>query len=207
MHLKINDTVILSSASLIPDSQSTPHFGGKFGMIYGTVQKLVTNDHDATFHRAVVKWGNGRSWNFKESDLTVVDTQNPPRVDPKEGIYLFLRSTSGIDGLRMGMVSEDFEPGIPAQKSSWVSIQTMSTVPPSYSEDDLLSQLSTHLPIATTHDTKVEAVNQILTTNRFPLVTASEVERVPLFRTIQEARQSEGSCRDRGYLLFTLPSE
>lgn len=207
MHLKVNDTVILPSSTLISDSPSTPHFGGKFGMIYGVVQKVVTNDHDETFHRAVIKWNNGRTWNFKESDLTKVDSTNPPFVEPRDGIYIFLRATPGVEGLRMGMVSEDFEPGVPANRNAWVSIQTMSTVPPSYSEDDLLSQLSSHLPVATTHDTKVEAVNQILSTNRFPLVTASEVERVPMFRTIQEARQSEGPCRDRGYLIFTLPSE
>lgn len=207
MNLKVNDTVILKSSCEIPDTPSAPRFGGRCGMVYGTVMKVLTGEHDSNLHRALVKWSNGHSWNFKERDLALVGSSNPPMVDPTEGVYVFLRSTPGVEGLRMGMVSEDFEPGIPAEKSAWVCIQTMSTVPTSYTEADVLSQLSTHLPIASTHSTRLEAINHVLSTNRFPLVTASEVEKVPLFRSLQEARQSEGSCRDRGYLIFTLPSE
>lgn len=206
MKLKVNDTVIIHASATISDTISTPHFGGKHGMLYGTVQKLITNNHDASFHRAVVKWSNGHTWNLPESDLSVVDSSNPPRVDPKEGLYIFLRPTKMFGGLRMGMVSEDFEPGLaPTQKNSWVSLQTKAPVPEKFTEDELLTQLSNHLPVASTHDTKIEAVNQILMANSFPAINASEVERVPLFPTIQDARASEGDCRDRGYLIFTLP--
>ena len=207
MKLKAKDTVILRPDCGMPDTLATPHFGGKYGKIYGVVNKILTGEHDPALHRAEVRWSTGCGWKCKESDLTVINTSAIQMVEPKDGLYIFLRPTPGTDGLRIGMVSEDFEPGVAQQSTDWVCIQTMSAIPPALSEEEVLSHLSTHLPVTSTHATKVEAVNQVLSTNRFPLVTASEVEKVPLFNSLQEARQSEGSCRDRGYLIFTLPSE
>lgn len=206
MNLKVNDTVILSPVATISDTASTPHFGGKHGRVYGTVQKVITNDHDATFHRAVVKWDNGHTWNHSENDLILVDLNNPPRVSPKDGIYLFLRPNKTFGGLRIGMVSEDFDPELASShKTSWVSISTKSPIPDKVTEEELLSKLATHTPIYFTHDTKLEAVNQILMSSGFPEVPESEISQVPIFRTMQDARDSEGDCRERGYLLFTLP--
>lgn len=220
MHLKVNDIVILHSLSGVTDSLTCPIFGGKFGGIYGRVVKLITHDHNPTNHSLEVHWSNGHRWQFKEHQLRIVDPTKPPTmpaiipppagmemmVPPQEGLYIFIRPSSAFTGLRVGMISEDFKPGILSKKDSWISILTHTSVPEDICEQQLLSQISTLRPVMGTHDSCIEAVNSVLTYNGFASLAQCEIDKVPMFTTFQAAKRSEGTCKDRGFLVFTLPN-
>jgi hypothetical protein len=219
MHLKVNDLVILHAMSGATDSLTCPIFGGKFGGVYGRVVKLQTGDHDPTKHTVEVHWSNGHRWQFKEHQLRSVDPLHPPTmtavipppagqdmlVPPQEGLYIFLRPSSSFSGLRVGMISEDFQPGKVNSTDAWVSIATHTPVPEDICEEQLLSRISSLRPVMGTHDTCLDAVNTVLHYNGFAPLVQCEIEKVPLFTTFQAAKRSEGTCRDRGFLLFTLP--
>lgn len=211
MQLKCNDRVFLNRDAPVADTPATPKFGGKFGMVYGTVTKVITGSHDPTKHNARVDWDNGHKWNLAESFLTVVTPSTAPLVSPTEGIVLFMRPTDGFQGVKIGLVADDFTPS--STDKTWVSIKTRRTISVSLlDEKNLYETMFSMQPECSNHTCSITAVNSILHENGFPPVRLADIQKLPLFQSFSEALQNEatGDSRlagTRGYVMFTIPQQ
>lgn len=205
MQLLVGDIVFLRPDAPMADCKSAPKFGGSNGMVYGMVSKVLTGSHDKTMHRARVDWDNGKSAQFLEAHLHKVERDAPPPVvAPHEGYVILLRPTDMYSGVRIGMVSQD--KNTTRSNEAWTALATKKPIPGNTQLEQLQDVIGELLPTFGSYYSAIEAVNSVLLMSGFPAATYPDIMRVPLFRSIDDARRNEGAIQRRGYLIFTIPT-
>lgn len=85
------------------DTPETPIWGGRFGMLSGTVTKCFTHKHDPSEHRAQVEWSNGKTIALGDEHLSFLSESErlySMLWKEREGIanhdvYVLIRTDSG----------------------------------------------------------------------------------------------------------------
>jgi len=222
MKLKVGDRVALLPSWPNGDAVHSPIFGGKFGSVYGTVEKVYTGDHDPANHKVLVKWDNSVKYSFHEPFLDKQERKVTSNIAPTTTAEALLqyRSTAasaprqngslpyevcimahdGVDQsshCRMAVIGRHPDVGY-----RLVSVVLPEKVMPTMDEETLLHAF-TQVKTGTEHDMLIEAINSVLTGWGFSKIgSCDSYNEIGVADSFADAWKLNPFPTKRGYVLF-----